>query len=192
MFGMAIETGRRVGVTLGSQHAVDSRLVLPDRLCVANAAVHRLGGALTGSGQARIHIGVALGTGRAGVQGGRICLFIHKERDRVPGNGAETLQEGISMAGEAVLVGGTRAIKNTPLLVGLVAVHTCGDLVGFLFPEPSLDDLDVDRFDPGVALCAGGSHPFAGDAGTGIGVGEDVVRRVTGGAHRRHRQPCPI
>ncbi len=85
-----------------------------------------------------------------------------------------------------------RIVKHPPLLVGLVAVHTGGDLVGFLLPEPSLDDLDVDLLDAGVALGAGGSHVVPVDAGTRIGVGEDVVGRVTGGAHRRHGQPRPV
>jgi hypothetical protein len=36
-----------------------------------------------------------------------------------------------------------------------MAVHTGRDLMGLFLPEASLDDLDVDLLDPGVALGAG-------------------------------------
>jgi hypothetical protein len=69
-----------------------------------------------------------------------------------------------------------------------MTVHAGRDLVRLLLPESALDDLNVDLLDAGVALGAGLRHPLSGDAGTGIGMGEDVVGSVTGGTDRGDTQ----
>jgi hypothetical protein len=105
-----------------------------------------------------------------------VGLAINEERDDVPGHCTETLQVRVPMAGHTVLVGRSRIIEDPSLLVRLVTVHTGRNLVGFLFPEPSLDDLYVHGLDAGVACGACGRHVVMGDAGSWVGVREDVVR----------------
>jgi hypothetical protein len=110
------------------------------------------------------------------MHGCSIGVPIDEERDGAPGDGTETLQVRVPMAGHAVLVGGSRIIEDPSLLVGLVTVHTGRNLVGFLFPESALDDLHVHFLDAGVAGHACGSHPVMGDGRTRICMRKDVVR----------------
>jgi hypothetical protein len=79
------------------------------------------------------------------------------------------------MTSKTVFVGRSRVVEDPTLLMGGVAVHAGRDLVRLLLPEASFDDLYVDLLDAGVALGAGRCYPLRGDAGPGIGVGEDVV-----------------
>jgi hypothetical protein len=113
------------------------------------------------------------------VHGRRKGVPIHKKGDRVASHATVAFEEGISMAGETVFVGGTCVIKHTPLLVRLVTIHTGRDFVGLLLPEPALDDLDMHRLDPSVTGGAGGGHVVVVDTRAGIGVGKDVVGGMT-------------
>jgi len=95
------------------------------------------------------------------------------------------------VAEEAVLVGGTRVVEYTPLLMGLVTIHAGGDFMGFLLPEPPLDDLDMHFFDPCVAGGAGGSHVLVVNAGSRVGMRKNVVRGVARRTNGRDTQAGP-
>jgi hypothetical protein len=125
------------------------------------------------------------------VHGSRIETLVHEEGYGVPGYVAVPHQIRILVARHAILVGRTGIVEDPPLFVGGVAIHTCRDLMGLFFPESPLDDLNVHLFDAGVALCTGGGHLIPGDAGSGIGMGEDVVGGVAGSTNRRHAQTGP-
>jgi len=95
------------------------------------------------------------------------------------------------MAGEAVLVRRPCIVEHPSLLVRSVAIHTGRYLVRFLFPQSAFDNLNVDLFNPGMALGAGGGHLISGYAGSGVGVRQDIVGGVARGTHRRHAQAGP-
>jgi hypothetical protein len=107
-----------------------------------------------------------------------VGVLVHKKGDRALGHAAVPFKGRVSVAGEAVLVGGTCVIKHTPLLVGLVTIHAGRDLMGLLFPEPTLDNLDVYGLDPSVTGGAGGGHVVVVDTRARVGVGKDVVGGV--------------
>jgi hypothetical protein len=126
------------------------------------------------------------------VHGGGIGFPVHVEGNGVPRHGAVSHQGGVSVTGHAVPVGSPDVVKHTTLFVRGVTIHAGRDLVGLLLPKAPLDGLDVDRLDAGVALSTGGRHVFVVDAGTGIGMREDVVGRVAGGADRGNGQTRPV
>ena len=60
--------------------------------------------------------------------------------------------------------------------------------MGLLFPESPLDDLDMNILDASVAGGAGGGHSVVRDAGSRVGMREDVVGRMTGRTDSRDGQ----
>jgi hypothetical protein len=113
------------------------------------------------------------------VHGRRKGVPIHKKGDRVASHATVAFEGGVSVAGKAVLVRSAWIVKNPPLLMGGVTIHTGRDFVGLLLPEPALDDLDMHRLDPSVTGGAGGGHVVVVDTRAGIGVGKDVVGGMT-------------
>ena len=82
------------------------------------------------------------------------------------------------MARHTIFVRRPGVIEHPSLLVRLVTVHTGRNLVGFLFPQPSLDDLYVHCLDASMAGRACAGHSIMGNGRSRIGMGEDVVRRM--------------
>ena len=147
---------------------------------VAGAAVHLLGDRVAGPGQGDVHPGVALRAGDLGVAGGLVLLLVHEHRPPV----ASPSRRLLLVALQAVRVRHALRVEDLAHLVRLVAVDARGQDVGLLLPELPLDDLPVDGLDLGVALRAGLRDVAAGDRGPGVGVGQDVVGGVAGGAVR--------
>ena len=96
------------------------------------------------------------------------------------------------MAAQAVAVGHPLVVEDLPGLVRLVAVHAGRQHVGLLLPQLPLDDLPVHLLDAGVAaLRAGAGDVGPRDGGARVGVREDVVRGVAGGAGGGDGQALP-
>ena len=92
------------------------------------------------------------------------------------------------MAAHAVRVGHALRVENVANFVRLVTVHAGGKNVRFLLPECAFDGLAVDLFNLRVAPGAGGGNVAPRDRGVGIGVRQDVMRRVARRAIRRDDQ----
>ena len=112
--------------------------------------------------------------------------LVHEQRARPPAaRGNDVLPPVTALA---IPVRHTLRIEHAPDLVRLVAVHAGGNHVRFLFPQLATDDFAVHRLDAGVALAAGLGDVLLGNRRARIGVGQDEMRGVATGAHRRHDQ----
>ena len=120
---------------------------------VTDRTIHSGPRSFAGSLEGRCHIRVALRTAGVGMGRSQIVDLIDKEGQRL--TIAKRSQLGIRMAGQAVLIGQALGVEDVANLVGRMAVDTGGDLVGFLLPQPALDEFPVNLFDLTVALGAG-------------------------------------
>lgn len=132
---------------------------------------------------------MALCAGRAGVLRHTVNLLVHVERDRIALGYADQIR--ITMAPEAVAVGGSGFIQDTSDGVWLVTIHADRYHIRPLTPQAALYHLAVHLLDLRVALLAGLTDVIAVNARCRIGVREDLVRRVTRRADRGDRQTLP-
>ena len=80
-------------------------------------------------------------------------------------------------------------VEDPADLVGLVAIHTGGYHVRFLFPELAPNHFLMHILDPGMALGAGPGDVGRGDGRALVGVREHEVRCVAACANGNHREP---
>ena len=92
------------------------------------------------------------------------------------------------MASEAVLVGCSSLVQDPPYGVRLMTVDAGRYHVRLLPPQAALNHLAVHLLDLRVALLAGLTNVVAVNAGCPIGVWQNLVRCVTGGADRSDSQ----
>ena len=93
------------------------------------------------------------------------------------------------MATQAVGVGHPLRVENLPHFVRLVTIHARRQHVGFFLPGLAANDLAMHLLDGCVALGTRLSNVAAGDGGVGVGVRQDAVRGVAGGAVRGNNEP---
>jgi hypothetical protein len=87
------------------------------------------------------------------------------------------------MAGHTRGVREALFVENAPDVVRLVTIDADGYLVRLLFPELTLDDLQMDLFDLSVTLHASVGDVIAVDAGAGIFVRQNVMGGMTARAN---------
>jgi len=93
----------------------------------------------------------------------------------------------VRVATHAVRVGHTQLIENVPDLMRLMAVHAGRQHIGLLFPQLTTNGLAVHNLDLRVAFRAGSGNVPAIDRRSRVGMGQDRVRGVAGGAIWCHR-----
>jgi hypothetical protein len=135
----------------------------------------------------RSHLRVTLGAGDGVVRRVAENLLIYEERKllTVTFDGKFRISVALETPPRGRFL---RLCRSAADFVRLVTLHTRRNFVRLLFPEPSLDDLDVDLFDASVA-----GHTHAGNVlpcnrRLGVVVIEDVMRGVARTAHRCHGQ----
>jgi hypothetical protein len=79
-------------------------------------------------------------------------------------------------------------IKDSPDLVGLVAVYTDGDQVRALLPQLAADDFAMYGFDLRMAFRTGPGDVLFGNRRPRVGVGQNEVRRMATGTNRSDDQ----
>jgi hypothetical protein len=98
----------------------------------------------------------------------------------------------VLMAGQAEPVGKALLVIDAPDVMRLVTIDADRNLVRLLFPQLATDDFQMYLLDLSVTLHTGGRDVVAIDAGLGVLMRQDVVRRVTTGAHSGDNQASPV
>ncbi len=184
---VAVEADRSVRVPLGGELAVDALLVLLDLGGVTDAAVDLRFDRLAGAVVRRADLAVALGAADL-ARGSRPRR--RRGRRRARPSCRRVRPRGRSCRGRSGSPGSTcrRCRRPCARLVRLVALDADRNPVRRVLPELALDHLAVHLLDLRVALGAGRDHVLLGDRRLRIGVRQDVVRRVAGGADGGDRQ----
>ncbi|UCG88914.1 MAG: hypothetical protein JSW71_10400 [Gemmatimonadota bacterium] len=125
---------------------------------------------------------MALRAGRTGVFRGVVRLLVDVEGNRIALGYAPDIR--VAVTPEAITIGGTGLIQNTADLMRLMAVDAHRYHIRPLAPQPAFYDLAMYLLNLRVTLLAGLRNVGAVNARLRIGVGQDLVRRVAGGAYR--------
>ena len=187
---MALLATWSIGVLLTLQLPVRAGRIYLSDFVMTGSAIHRFGDGLARPYVGSVDLRMALAARDFGVpvingvDGMPNLIDIHKKRLSVAG----ALDLRVRVAMHAIRVGHAFGVEDVAKLVRLVAVHARGQNVGFLFLKRSIDDLPVHAFNLGVAFGAGRSNILPVNRGRRVGMRQDQVRRVAGGAVRRDRK----
>lgn len=182
---VAFLAARCVGITLAGKLPVGTARVLPSDLVVASGAIHPVRNGLARPHTRCVYLGVALAAGLFHMA--RVAQLAEVHVHGLPV--ARPPQLLVRVAVQAVRIGHALRVEDIADLVRLMAIHARGQDIYFLFPQRATNDLPVHRFDLRVAFRARRGYVSPRDRRSGIGVGQDQMRRMACRAVGRHRQP---
>ena len=97
----------------------------------------------------------------------------------------------VLMASETELVVKAILIQNPSRLVRAMAFHAGRNLLRFLFPQLTPDNLRVGFLDIGMAFHAGSHHILPADGGVRISMRQNIMGGMTTGTNGGYSQPLP-
>lgn len=152
VFAVTIRAIRRLGGLLHIVLTVSAIEIIFGGLRMTIGAIHPTG-RFAGTAPLRVDVGMTLHAGNISMHGVLDVLFQDGQGDLLAFR--DLVNVRFFVAPQTFPVGRAQNQPGPFDFMGMMAIGTGGDCADFFFPELPFDDLDVDFFDPGVALSAG-------------------------------------